>query len=686
MINNQLLNPQSIAVIGGSDDLTKPGGKILQNIVASFKGAIYVTNLKSPDVQGQKTFSCVEDIPAKVDLAVLAVAAKFCLGAVKTLAIQKGTKAFIIISAGFGEESEEGARVEQEIVDVINSVGGCLIGPNCIGMMNSVHHSVFTAPIPDLQDEGADFISASGATAVFILEAGMPLGLKFNSVYSVGNSAQIGVEDILEYLDETFDYERSSRIKLLYMESIKDAAKLLKHARSLNKKGCRIAAIKAGSSDEGSRAASSHTGAIANPDVAVDALFKKAGIVRCYGRGELATVAAVFMCKELEGKKLAIVTHAGGPAVMLTDALSGGGFNIPTLKGEKASALKEKLYDGSSVANPIDFLATGNAEQLGHIIDACENDFDEIDGMVVIFGSPGLVPVKDVYEMLHHKMQIGSKPIFPVLPSIINVKNDIEYFVSKGNVCFPDEVLFAEALIKVQNRHRDLFETDPIDVVDAIAGIVAQNKDGYLAPEVVSEVLALAGIPFVEEVVVTQEDELENVANKIGFPVVIKVVGPVHKSDVGGVVLDIDNMDRLTKEYQRLMDIQGAQGVLIQPMVSGIELFLGAKYEEGFGHVVLCGLGGIFVEVMGDVSSGLAPLCKQEALGMIKALKGYDILKGVRGVDGVSIDGFVDVIVKFSNMLTYTPEIKEIDINPLMGNRDTIIAVDARIRVAHGWK
>ena len=353
-VTKELIAPRSIVVVGGSDDLYKPGGRALENLrTHDFKGTLMAVNPKCDEVQGIKSYRQVEDLP-QVDLAVLAIAAKFCPHAVEVLARDKGTKAFVILSAGFHEEGEEGARLEQQIVDTVNAHKACLIGPNCVGMMNSNHTSVFMKPIPRFDSKGVDFITGSGATAVFIIELGITQGLSFSSVFSVGNSAQLGVEDILEYFDETFDPATSSRVKLLYVESIANPEKLLKHASSLIRKGCRIAAIKAGTSAAGSRAASSHTGALASSDVAVDALFKKAGIVRCRSRQELLTVASIFMLPELQGKRIAIVTHAGGPAVMLTDALSDGGLEVPKLDGPAADALLEKLFDGSSVANPID--------------------------------------------------------------------------------------------------------------------------------------------------------------------------------------------------------------------------------------------------------------------------------------------------------------------------------------------
>ncbi len=684
MINEQLLNPKSIVVVGGSDNIHKPGGKILKNIIdGQYGGDLYVTNPKSDSVQGIECYKDVADLPGNVDLAVLAIAAKFCPSTVEVLAKQKGTKAFIIISAGFSEENEEGAKLEQQVVDTINEVGGCLIGPNCVGVLTTHHNSVFTTPIPALESTGADFVSGSGATAVFIIEAGTSKGLKFNSVYSVGNSAQTGVEEVLEYLDNSFDPEKSSRIKLLYLESVNKPEKLLKHASSLIRKGCKIAAIKAGNSEAGSRAASSHTGALASSDLAVDALFKKAGIVRCYGREDLANVAAVFMAKELKGKNVAIITHAGGPAVMLTDALSNGGLEIPHIEGSKADQLLEKLYPGSSVANPIDFLATGTAEQLGDIIDACENDFDNIDAMAVIFGSPGLFPIGEVYDVLHEKMRTCKKPIYPVLPSVVNAKDDIEHFLSKGNINFPDEVQLGQALTKVFNNPlpAELAKESEVVNVEEVRRIIDAQEDGYVAPEVVQSLLDAAGVPRVKEYVDNILKGLNAAIKETGYPVVMKVVGPVHKSDVGGVVLNVNSDIQLEVEFNRMMEIKDATAVMIQPMLSGKELFIGATYEPGFGHMVLCGLGGIFVEVLKDVSSGLAPLSNTEALQMIKDLKGYEIIKGVRGQQGVDEQVYAEVIVRLSSMLKHAPEIKEMDINPLLGEGDKVVAVDARIRI-----
>jgi acyl-CoA synthetase (NDP forming) len=687
MINKELVDPKSIVVVGGSNDVTKPGGKVLKNLIdGNYQGNLYVVNLKEKEVQGIRSYQEPAGLP-NVEMAIIAIAARFTFDWVKFLTEEKNTKAFIILSAGFSELNEEGRKIEKQIVEQVNKFDAALIGPNCIGMLTPAFHGVFTQPIPKLDSHGCDLLSGSGATACYFMESGIHKGLSFSKIISTGNSAQMGIEEMIQYMDESSPPETTSRVKLLYFENINKPQLLLKHASSLIRKGCRIAAIKAGSSEAGIRAASSHTGALATPDVAVDALFRKAGIIRCYIREELVAVASVFLHPEIKGKNIAIITHAGGPAVMLTDALSIGGLNVPPITGKYADELKAKLFPGSSVANPIDFLATGTAEQLGMIIDYVNEKFDHIDAMVVIFGTPGLVPINEVYNLLDEKMKTSPKPIFPVLPSIITAKNEVAEFLGKGRINFPDEVLLGTALAKVYFTP----EPQPVEIdvpeidIQKIRKIIDGASSGYISAVEIQGLLDAAAIPRTGETIAVNLNEAIKSAKKMGFPLVMKVVGPLHKSDVGGVVLNVENTARLKDEFARMMQIQDTTGILLQPMLSGMELFIGVKREEKFGHMVFCGLGGIFIEILKDVQSALAPISIDEALDMIAKLKGKKILEGIRGQKGINIGTFAEIITRVSALITAAPEIVEMDFNPLLGSGDKIIAVDSRINILKNY-
>ena len=368
---------------------------------------------------------------------------------------------------------------------------------------------------------------------------------------------------------------------------------------------------------------------------------------------------------------------------MLTDALSKGGMQVPPLTGPVAEELKSKLLPGSSVANPIDILATGTAEHLGIAIDCCER-MDDIDAIMVIFGTPGLVKIFEVYDVLHQKIQECKKPIFPILPSVSTAGPEVQEFLKRGHVNFSDEVTLATALTQIMKTPEparfevELYGTDIPRLHNLISSI---KESGYVSPNLVRDILSCAGIPMVPELVSTSKDELAAFAEKVGYPVVAKVVGPVHKSDVGGVALNIRNKEVLGAEFDRMIQIPDATAVMVQKMIKGTELFIGAKYEERFGHVVLCGLGGIFVEVLRDVSSGLAPLSYAEAYSMIHSLRAYKILKGTRGQQGINERKYAEIIVRLSTLLRFATEIKEIDINPLLADANEVIAVDARILI-----
>lgn len=681
MITSQLISPKSIAIIGASENTSKPGGKVLQNILeGKFKGPVYAVNKKPIDIKGVIHVSEIEQIE-QVDLAIISIPASQCLEVIQKL-LNKGAKAFIIYSAGFSEAGEEGIAIEKEIVALINKNNATLIGPNCIGVINEVYKGVFTTPVPNYDKLGCELISSSGATAVFIMESALGTGLKFSNIYSIGNASQTGVEEILEYMDQTFDPENSPKVKLLYLEHIKNPFKFIKHATSLRKKGCRIAAIKSGYSEAGGRAASSHTGALATSDTVIRALFKKCGIVYCSSRDEIIAVAGVFQNKEITGKNIAIITHAGGSAVMLTDALTSNGMNVPPFDAKDTKELLAKLNPGSSVSNPIDFLATGTAEQLGEIIDFCDN-YKTVDGMVVVFGSPGLFNVKDVYEVLDNKMKKCKKPIFPVLPSLINAEKEIKHFLSKGRVNFPDEVNLGKALAHVYKSTEISFDKVKLPEMDlpAIRSLVNAASNGFLNQDACRELLEAAGIELVKQREYTDTKQLATLKDNMRFPLVMKVTGPVHKTEVGGVILNIHDENQAMDAFNQLMKIPDAKGVLVQEMMKGEELYCGAVKQGDFGHVVLCGLGGIFLELLNDTASALAPMSQLEVSSMVESLKGYALIEGYRNKKGLDKNKYIDIIMRIGALVHLAPEIAELDLNPIMANETQMTVVDVRIKI-----
>ncbi|MEZ4908496.1 MAG: acetate--CoA ligase family protein [Saprospiraceae bacterium] len=681
MINTELISPKSIVVVGGSNNTSKPGGKVLENLISGGFKNLYVINPTQDYVQGIKSYGVVDELP-QTDLAILAISAKDCLASIMQLH-SVGVKAFIIISAGFSEFDQEGKDIENEIFNFAKEKNISVFGPNCIGIINDSYKGAFTLPIPGYNKKGINLISSSGSTAVFMMEAGMKMGMQFSDIYSVGNAMMIDVEDILEYLDDNYIPGESSPVIALYLEQISDSAKLIKHSRSLINKGCNLVGIKSGITDAGGRAASSHTGAMATSEVLVQSIFQKAGIIQCDSREELLNVAGVLFYGKPKGKNLGIITHAGGAGVLCADAAEKSGLVIPELKNEKSVELLEKLHFGSSVKNPIDFLATGNKEQLSEIIDYCNDYFDNLDEMVVIFGSPGLFDVSPVYDVLSDKIDKSKKPIYPVLPSPVNTEDAINEFCNKNKVFFPDEVVLAKAIGKTFNVMPVFNNSDSgTEIVDESIKKIVKNYDNkYLTNEDTESLLGYFNIPYIPQVEVNSIDLLKAYFDKNDFPVVMKAVGILHKSDRGGVILNIDSLEKAENAYNELMKIEGVTACTIQKMIGGMELYAGSNRDKKTGNLLMFGLGGIFLEILKDTAKVLSPVTQEEVLYLFSRLKSYKILQGARGKKGIDLNEFSNIILNLSRMTSSIGEISELDLNPLIATDDGIYAVDCRIKI-----
>ncbi|NTW88731.1 MAG: CoA-binding protein [Desulfobulbaceae bacterium] len=687
-IHQCLFRPRSIAVIGASGDPLKPGGRVFKTILDhGYKGVLRPVNPKASEILGVAVCPSIAALPETPDLAIVAIPAAMVLAAVTELA-DRGTGATIVLTSGFGEKDAAGKAVEAKMKAIADAAGMALIGPNCSGFLTASYKGKFAGIVPKLAGGAVDFISGSGATVDYVMECAEVRGLSFGTVLNLGNSAQLGVEDLLQLYDENYGPE-CARILLLYMEAVKKPGLLLHHARSLAKKGCVLVGIKSGATSAGSRAAASHTGAMASSDTAVQALFDKAGIIRVSGRQTLIDVACVLQAagdKPL-GKRVAIVTDAGGPGVMLTDELTRGGLQLPPLSEATRTELAKILPPESSIVNPIDALPSRTAEQIAAIIRILgEHERGNLDAIAILTGDSGLSDNAAIYRAIGLTMEQSPIPVLPMLSSLTSCRDKIDAFTQGGRVFFPDEVALGQALGIVANQMPPA-EDDPGQASgydrQAIQQILA-GSSGVLSPDAVRRTLIAAGFTVPEQLEAVREDQVVGACRQLGFPLAMKVIGPLHKTDVGGVLLGIASESEALAAWAALMAIPMARGVLLQPMIGGLEVILGASREGDFGHLVMFGLGGIHTEVLKDVRFALAPLSVTEARCLIDGIRGRALLDGVRGGPGMDTALLADLLVRLGRLVADFPEIGEIDVNPVKGSGDRLLAVDARIIIADG--
>ncbi len=684
-IHQCLFRPRSIAVIGASSDPLKPGGRVLKNILEhGYEGLLRPVNPKAAEILGLPVCQSIGALPETPDLAIVAIPSAMVPAAVAELA-DRGTGATIVLTSGFGEKDAAGKEVEENLRGIADAAGMALIGPNCSGFLTTAYKGKFAGIVPKLPGGAVDFISGSGATVDYVMECAEARGLSFGTVINLGNSVQLGVEDLLQLHDENYGPD-SAPILLLYMEAVKKPSLLLHHARSLAQKGCIIVGIKSGSTTVGSRAAASHTGAMATSDTAVQALFDKAGIIRVTGRESMINVACVLRAArgKLSGKRLAIVTDAGGPGVMLADELTRGGIELPTLSEETRRELAKILPPESSLTNPIDALPSRTAEQIKSIIDIL-GKFEKgcIDAVAILTGDSGLSDNATIYRTVGMAMDDSPIPVLPMFSSLTSCRDKIDAFTKSGKVFFSDEVSLGQA-VNILAKYGPMPEEE--DVGSNLTGYnkkeignALNGKQGTLDPLTVRRILLAAGFPLPEEITVEDQSNLSAACLRLGFPLAIKVIGPLHKTDVGGVRLGISNPAEAQAAWSALMGIPGALGVLLQPMISGLEVILGASREGNFGHLIMFGLGGIHTEVLKDVRFALAPLSKTEAYELINTIRGRALLDGVRGAVGMNTALLADFLVRLGRLVADFPAICEIDLNPVKGLGERLMAVDARI-------
>ncbi|WDP92330.1 MAG: acetate--CoA ligase family protein [Desulfobacter sp.] len=682
----RLFYPQSIAVIGASNNELKPGGRVFKNILeGGYGGQLWPVNPKSSRIMGLSAFPDIDSLPEAPDLALVAIPAPAVPGAVNHLAL-KGNRAAIILTAGFGETGEAGKKMEDQILHTAEAHGMAVVGPNCSGFLTPAYSGKFAGIIPPLQPGCVDVVSGSGATVDYLMEQAGARGIRFSHVVNLGNSIQLGVEDMLGLLDGNHG-PRSAKIILLYLEAVGKPGKLLAHARSLIRKGCTLIGIKSGASGAGARAAASHTGAMATADHTVQALLDKAGIIRVKSKAELieTTCALMAMSGLPQGNRACIVTDAGGPGVMLADALEREGISLPRLSGNTLDALGQVLPPQAALENPIDCLPSRTGGQLQAVFEVLgKKEAGHLDMIFFISGNSGLSDNGEIYDAVAAAQKSCPIPILPVLSSITTCEDLLKEWARQGRVYFLDEVAAGAAAGRLVHRPRPDWGRAELPDYDreALENLLS-DQTGALSSTAAKAVLHAAGFTLPRQQVASGPGQLEAACRAIGFPLAMKVEGLLHKTDLGGVRVNITTMDQALGAWHELMVLPGARGVMVQEMVRGLEVIIGAVRDGEFGSLIMFGLGGIHAEVLKDVRFSLStpefPLSPGEAEKMIRGIRSYPILEGVRGQAGVCPETLADCLVRTARLVTDFPGIRELDLNPVKGEGAALYAVDARI-------
>ncbi len=697
-ILDKIMKPKSIAVIGASTKEHTIGSDIMKRLQEyKFNGSIFPVNPKGGIIEGLQAYTSVLEVPSEIDLAIIVVNAKFVLSTIDQCN-EKGIKGICIITAGFKETGATGAELEKELVEKINSYGMRCVGPNCLGVVNT-HPDVrmdgcFAESLPERGNIG--FVSQSGALGGGILNILKDLNLGFAQFISIGNQADVNAETALEYWENEEDVEQI----LLYMESIQNPANFRKLASRISKKKP-VLALKAGRSAAGASAASSHTGSLAGADKAANALLQQSGVIREYSLKNLFATAKVFAnCPIPKGDRVAIITNSGGPGIMATDAISEYGMQMAKITDETKEKLRSFLPSAASVKNPIDMIASAPIEHYKQTLETVIAD-PNVDMIITIYlPFLGLKDIDVAQALMEIKAEHPEKPIIGVFMT----KSEFFTKLSNMNVNMPF-FMYAEEAADGLNRLNQqrlwmerpegktpVYDVDHERAKQIIRKSISEGRAQLTTRESI-DVLDAYGIRVCKSGFATTEDEAVSIANSIGYPVVMKMTSKTtsHKTDVGGVRVNIQSEEQLRAEYQDLIAkltekglIDGLEGVIIQEMVKGSrEMVCGIATDPQYGPMMMFGLGGVFIEVLKDVTFRIAPLTDVDAMEMIKSVKSYKLLEGARGTKPAQLDQIQETLMRLSQLVHDFSFIDELDINPLLISEKTGegIAVDGRIKV-----
>lgn len=679
--------PRSVAVIGAGRKRGGIGSEIFHNLIADgFRGVAHPVNPHAAQIESVPAFPSVTAIPGPVDLAVIAVPASAVEQAVDDC-IAKGVPAIVVVTAGFSETGEAGREVERRLRDKVRRAGVRLIGPNCMGLVNTdpaVHLNATFSPVFPPAGPIA-FSSQSGALGLAILEYAQQLNLGISGFVSVGNKADVSSNDLIEYWAE----DPRTSVILLYLESFGNPRRFGQIARRVGRRKP-IVVVKAGRSRSGARAASSHTGALAASDIVVDALFRDAGVIRTDTLEELFDVAALLAHrKRPSGPRVAILTNAGGPGIMAADACEARGLTLPALSPDTVSALRSFLPQTASVSNPVDMIATASPEHYRRAIPLLLGD-PGIDSLLAIFIPPLVTSALDVAHEVASAARQSEKPVLATFFAAEGVRAVL------GEVpcyAFPESAVRALAhAVSYSQWTRQPTGNRPVldrlDLTAAGAGVheTLRAGGGWMSPVVCSSTLEACGIHAAPIRRVRSRDEAAAAARTLGYPVVLKGSGPaiVHKTEAGAIFTGLEDEASMLAAFDSLATRPDVVEVLMQPMVeAGVEMFVGASLDPTFGHVIMCGSGGTQVELLRDTTCRLAPLTDVTASQMLDEVRGTALLRGFRGRPKGDEAGLREIVLRVSELVTACPEILEIDLNPVIVTPRQACVVDARVRVGH---
>lgn len=686
-----LFNPESIAVIGASADPKKVGHAVMNNLIKfDYKGRLFPINPATTEILGLKAYRSIPDTGAKIDLAVIAIPARLVPDTLIACA-DSGITAAVIISAGFKEAGHEGILLEEKIRQIGKDRNIRILGPNCLGIINTFNNMNATFAGGMLPQGKTAFFSQSGALGIAILDWAIGNKMGFSKFISLGNKADLNEIDFIEY----FINDPETDIILGYIEDVVDGRRFLEIAKKATKVKP-IILIKSGGTEAGARAASSHTGALAGSETAFNAAFKQTGIVRAQGIQDLFETALAFSGNKLPtGNRLLIVTNAGGPGILAADMSEKSGLKLPQMTKETIDSIVTLLPPNASLYNPVDLIGDATSERYGIVLDKAIKD-PYVDGILVILTPQAMTDVANTADIIINTSGATDKPVIASFIGDISVRDSIAKLKANSIPCFyyPETAVTAfKRLYEFsawKNTVEEEVQTDSHNkhvVSEAINGFLKAGR--YELGDEAIDILSNYGFRFPKKGLARSSGEAAAFSAEIGFPVVMKISSPdiLHKTDVGGVKVNITSAEaaedafiEITTNAQRLMPDAFINGVMIYEMVEqGKEVIIGVTYDRTFGHMIMFGLGGIYVEVLKDVSFRIAPVSRNEAVSMVNEIKTIALLKGTRGEKASDIEAIVDGILKVSALVTDFPIIRELDINPLMVMDKGATAIDARI-------